>query len=143
MSGDRLTEVRERHALALSECRCETFCADRPSQPWPTPWGVEDDIKGDGHWDNEFHVNTEDGEGTNLATFQYRNHAEAFAAYPDDLGWLLTELDAVSAERDVYAQALRHVDEFGCWDATACEVVRVAIEAARAALSSGEADHGE
>ncbi len=51
------------------------------SGPWEAPWAVVDDIKGDGHWDNEFHVLTEDGEGPGLATFQYRPHAEHFATF--------------------------------------------------------------
>ena len=99
----RLEAIRDRHAQALMECHCEAFCSVRPVQPWPTPWGVEDDIKGDGHWDNEFHVNTEDGEGSNLATFQYRNHAEAFASYPADVAWLLAEIDRLTAALSVPA----------------------------------------
>ena len=75
------------------------------SGPWEAPWAVEDDIKGDGHWDNEFHVLTEGGNGSFLATFQYRPHAEFFAAVVNALPALLdiaeaADLVAVDASDD-------------------------------------------
>ena len=66
--------------------------------PWPAPWVVVDDIKGDGHWDNEFHVIAEGGDGYHLATFEFRHQAELFVAAADALPALL---DIAEAAQDV------------------------------------------
>ena len=85
--------------------------------PWPRPWAVTVDNKGDGHWDNEFHVGAEDGEGYHLATFEFRPHAELFAALPDVLPALLDVVEA--AERALSPPDVELVEAMARTDALA------------------------
>ena len=77
--------------------------------PWPAPWVVTDDIKGDGHWDNEFHVVAEGGDGYHLATFEFRHQAELFVAAADALPALLDIAEAAQ-EYEVASEALQQDD---------------------------------
>ena len=87
-----LDAIRSRAACAYGTHDCDFDGCDGGG-PWPIPWAVVDDIKGDGHWDNEFHVLTENGEGAGLATFEYRPHAELFANAVADIAALLGEVE--------------------------------------------------
>ena len=95
-----LDAIRSRAACAYGTHDCDFDGCDGGG-PWPIPWAVVDDIKGDGHWDNEFHVLTENGEGSGLATFEYRPHAELFANAVADIAALLGEVDRLREERDL------------------------------------------
>lgn len=82
---NRIEEIRARLQAAEGSHECGlTYCDG--SGPWPPPWELEEDIKGDGHWDNEFHVHL--GVGSPV-TFAFHPHADLFAHIPDDLRYLL------------------------------------------------------
>ena len=73
--------------------------------PWPAPWVVTDDIKGDGHWDNEFHVVAEGGDGYHLATFEFRHQAELFVAAVNALPALLDIAELAEQVLTAFAHA--------------------------------------
>lgn len=49
-----------------------------PPYDLDAPWGIEEDACHENPWQNQWHVNTDEGEGTRLATFEFSSHAEEF-----------------------------------------------------------------
>lgn len=93
-----MSDERNREDYMLREWCDLALCA-----AFAPPWGVVEDIKGDGHWDNEFHVLAEGGEGMHLATCAFYPHAYLLAALPGKLPALLGVAEALSDLIDLVA----------------------------------------
>lgn len=83
-AGDELLECRcGRATPVLVNGRCGACSAGEPKvmlwQDDPEPWGIEFEAGADGnYWRNVWHVRRERGEGSQIATFEFEEHAIAF-----------------------------------------------------------------